>query len=217
MSICIHENEITDLHEGTIVCVDCGIVKDVFYVNNEKSQYLQSNNYLGQVENILEYLHLPQQFSERVILNLQDLGNKKKFNISKQKNYDIKKVVSEIYNTVNSEDSCILLKDILNLTQLSTKQIKSKNISLLNIDQTLEKYTKRFNLNFQNCSLIKEEILKYNNTGFQPLTVVGGVIYSHLKNIKLKKPMKYIAEVLGISAISIQRFIKYKNAISSRN
>jgi len=218
MSTCLHGNEITDHHEGTIICTDCGIVKDVYYWNIDKSHDLPLDNYLGQVENILEYLHIPQQFSGRVLSNLDSLNNKKHLNqASTQKNYNIKKVVSEIYNTINDSNSNILLKDILNLSQLSSKHIKSKNISVVSIDQILEKYTKRFNLDFQNYTLIKEEALKYNNTGFQPLTVIGGVIYSHLKNLKLKKPMKLVAEILGISAISIQRFVKYKNAISPRD
>jgi len=35
MNLCNHLNEIIDVREGTIVCTDCGIVKDLYYTNNE--------------------------------------------------------------------------------------------------------------------------------------------------------------------------------------
>jgi response regulator of citrate/malate metabolism len=121
-----------------------------------------------------------------------------------------------IYNTINDKNSNILLKEISNFSKLSSNQIKSKDISIVNIEDVLERYTKRFNIDFNDNTLIKEEVLKYVNTGFQPLTIIGGVIYDHFLKIKLRKSMKKIAQILGISSISIQRFLKYKNEISSR-
>jgi transcription initiation factor TFIIIB Brf1 subunit/transcription initiation factor TFIIB len=221
MTSCTHNNEIIDSHEGTIICTDCGVVKDPYYLcdykNNDSNIAINSS---GQVENILEQLNVPQQFNEIININLNSTNYKSNSHPQK-KTHQINKVISEIYNTLNQDTSNILLKDIMNLSRLSTKQIKCKDVSIVNIEQILEKYTKRFNINYKNCTVIKEEYLKYINTGFQPLTIIGGIIYKHLKEINSRRSMKYIAELLGISSISIQRFIKKqfkpKNEISSRN
>lgn len=214
---CRHENEIIDPHEGTIICTNCGLVKDLYFQENFKSQESPiTNNLLGQVENILEQLHLPQQFSSIIRNNLDNLKRKSTLKF-KQKNFNIKKVASEIYQTVNKSNSILLLKDILNLSRLTSSQIKTQNISIVNLENVIEKYTKRFNLSFYDNTVIKEEVLRYNNTGFQPLTIIGGIIYIYLLKLKIKKSMKKVAEILGISTISIQRFLKYQNAISSRS
>jgi transcription initiation factor TFIIIB Brf1 subunit/transcription initiation factor TFIIB len=218
MSNCQHENDIIDPHEGTIICTNCGLVKDLYFQENNNSfEPPITDDLLGQVENILEQLHIPQQFSNIIKNNLDPLYLSKKFLKPKRKTYNIKKVASAIYQTVNQENSTILLKDILNLSKLTPSQIKTQDIAIVNIEDIIEKYTKRFNLSFNNNTVIKEEILKYNNTGFQPLTIIGGIIYQYLLTLNLKKSMKEVATILGISPISIQRFLKYQNENSSRN
>jgi transcription initiation factor TFIIIB Brf1 subunit/transcription initiation factor TFIIB len=220
MDECKHENEIVDQHEGSIICTDCGLVKDQYFKNEQFNYDSYSiSNPLSLVENILEQLHLPLQFTEIITNNL----DKSHYNTTlptcfetKTRNYNIKKIMTMIYNTINDKNSNILLKEISNFSKLSSNQIKSKDISIVNIEDVLERYTKRFNIDFNDNTLIKEEVLKYVNTGFQPLTIIGGVIYDHFLKIKLRKSMKKIAQILGISSISIQRFLKYKNEISSR-
>jgi hypothetical protein len=213
---CRHENDIIDQHEGTIICTDCGTVKDLYYCEFNK-QYIPKieNNTYGQIENLLEQLHLPEQFSSTIKNNLDPLFLKRNRN-SKEKSHNINKVTNEIYNTINKDDTIILLKDLINFSKVPSNKIKSKDISIVNIHTVLEKYTKKFNINFKNNTVIKEEVLKYTNTGFQPLTIIGGIIYKHFATINEKKSMKQIASILGISAISIQRFLKYQYEISSR-
>jgi hypothetical protein len=86
----------------------------------------------------------------------------------------------------------------------------------VNLEEVLERYTTKFNMNFQTFTVIKDELNKFKNTGFQPLTIIGGLIYLHFLNIKKKISMRKISEILGISSISIQRFLRYNNEISSR-
>jgi hypothetical protein len=130
--------------------------------------------------------------------------------------FSVKKLATEIYNTVNDKNSNLLLKDISNFSHISPHQIKSKNILLVNLEEVLERYTTKFNMNFQTYTVIKDELNKFKNTGFQPLTIIGGLIYLHFLNIKKKISMRKISEILGISSISIQRFLRYNNEISSR-
>jgi hypothetical protein len=132
-------------------------------------------------------------------------------------NLSVKKLASEIYNTVNKHNSTLLLKDILNFSHLSPTEIKSQDILLVNLSEILEKYTKKFNIDYKTYTVIKDKVDKFKNTGFQPLTIIGGIIYLHFLNIHKKVSMRKISEILGISSISIQRFLKYNHEISSRN
>ena len=45
ITVCSHENEILDTHEGSYVCSDCGLVKDQFYEEKIFSMKEQASNY----------------------------------------------------------------------------------------------------------------------------------------------------------------------------
>lgn len=217
---CQHVRDITDQHEGTIICIDCGVVKDVVYdIKFYEHSNFEKINSFDEVENILDQLHIPRQYSE--IINSSIYTKKKKARLSLkslQKTSSIKKIVTAIYNNVNEKHSNLLLKDITNFSHLEPSQIRSKDILIVNVEEILERYTKKFDLDFKSTSAIKEKISQFNNTGYQPLTIIGGIIYLYHIEIKKKISMKKIATVLGISSISIQRFIKKtQNAISSRS
>ncbi len=221
MNTCLHENDITDYREGTIVCTDCGVVKDLLFENVIGSNdYHSKVNSLGDVENILDQLHIPKHLSYLINSNMN--LRKKSIPIDKScvvnKMINVKKLASEIYNTVNESESILLLKDIANFSHLEPSQIKSKNIQIVDLSEILERYTTKFDMDFRSCSIIREKITQFNNTGYQPLTIIGGVIYLYHINIRKKISMKKIATTLGISSISIQRFIKkFHNAFSSRS
>jgi transcription initiation factor TFIIIB Brf1 subunit/transcription initiation factor TFIIB len=217
MSGCSHTNEIIDHHEGTIICTDCGIVKDTYYdIIVSKNDFLKRDS-LNQIENIMDHLHLPEEFTELINNNLSKSKNKNSRMVNQRRRiFSVKKLATEIYNTVNDKNSNLLLKDISNFSHISPHQIKSKNILLVNLEEVLERYTAKFNMNFQTYTVIKDELNKFKNTGFQPLTIIGGLIYLHFLNIKKKISMRKISEILGISSISIQRFLRYNNEISSR-
>jgi response regulator of citrate/malate metabolism len=60
---------------------------------------------------------------------------------------------------------------------------------------------------FKTFTLIKEK-LPTNNTGHNPLTIIASTIYIFCKENNLKYSMKEIAKTIGISPVSIQRYIK---------
>lgn len=223
MASCLHNNEVTDPHEGTIICMSCGIVKDVIYENvNILKDHEMVKDPLCQVGNFIEQLHLPEEFSKLINDNLSKVKNRNSeidVNVGNQRKrlFSTKKLATEIYNTVNSNNSNLLLKDVMNFSQLSTHQIKSKDILLVNLSEILERYTKKFNIEYKSYTVIKDKVEEFKNTGFQPLTIIGGVIYLHFLKNKKKISMRKISEILGISSISIQRFLKYNNEISSRS
>lgn len=224
MDDCSHQNEIIDYHEGTIVCTDCGIIKDFYFENtiNPIIPQVENNSY-GEIENVLDRLHIPDQFSNIINNNLSSRITKKSRisridNTRYKKISSVKKIATEIYNVVNQSNSILLLKDILNLSHLEPKQIKSCDITIINLDEILERYTRKFDLNYKTFLQLKEKVSQFNNTGFQPLTIIASVIYLYHIEIGKKISMKKIASLLGISSISIQRFIKKNyNALSPRS
>lgn len=215
MKNCLHFNDIIDHREGTIICIDCGIVKDNYYENKIISAENEiGSNSLGEIENILDQLHMPEELSSIITGNLQ-MSNKRSSDKSKDnlsnidhKHVSLKKLVSFIYNTANHKKSNVLLKDISNFSNLEPKKIKSKDIYVVNMSEILEKYTKRFKLNYKNYLEIEKKVTQFNNTGYQPLTIIGGVIYFYHIEKNKKISMRIISSILGISSISIQRFIK---------
>lgn len=199
MDVCHHSEEIIDEHEGTIVCTSCGLVKENFYYQDKiEPNRVKQNNFLV-VDNFLDKFNFSEYFADDI--------NKK---VTKSSNKNMKKIASEIYRTVNEENSCLPLKTIMNVSGLKTKQITSNAIHIFNVEEILEKYTKLLGLDFKTYTVIKEKIITSKNNGFQPLSIVGGFIYLHCQETKKKISMKRIAATLGISSISIQRFVKHE-------
>lgn len=204
MDNCKHSNDVIDSREGTIICVDCGLVKDLYFTDDKKLYNQSKPNQYSLIDNMLDKFNISEYYSSNIASKL-----------SKHSSKNLKQLSSEIYKTVNKDDTYLPLKTIMNVSGLKTRQIKSNDIHIVDVKKILEKYTNYLDLDFQTYTLIKEKIDSYTNTGFQPLSLIGGVIYIHCNENKIKLSMKKIANVLGISTISIQRFVKH--VLSSRH
>ena len=193
---CDHLNEIIDQHSGNYICIDCGLVKDMCLISYEKTiqdEYL--DNLTDPISNFAEIFHISKNNVGKNT-NVKHLHTKK----------NLKNVASEIYQ---SPEQNILLKEIMNVTCLNSKEITSNKIHCVDLIQTIDKYAPFFNVSFKECKSIKNQALYFNNTGYQPLTIIGGLFYLYLKKNNKKLSIKYVSEKLGISSISIQRFSKY--------
>lgn len=210
---CKHINQITDEREGTLVCVDCGLVlsEHVFlYDNDYNSSHTKNESVLqNEISEILERLNLPQSYIENVEENFKSITTKKNINLNTI-------LAASVYKTFNKEKNTLSIKDVSAASGISARKISSfnKSIHILKTENILEKYCKINNLDFKNYAVIKEDLKKYKILGHNPLTLVGSVIYMHCKKNKIKRSMKDIAQSLGISIVSIQRFIK--NELSFR-
>lgn len=190
--LCEHKNQIIDEHEGIYVCEDCAKVIDNFYIESYEDKYEKKEFNLNPVIS---------EFTNRLNIPTLDLVDKK----------NELKSVSSIYLKANKCNYSVTLKEISAISGYSAKQIgkETKNtINLLDISSLLEKYCKLLDLNYKTYSLIKETINKVNISGHNPLTIVASHIYKYLKDQKKKISMKKICEVVGISSISIQRYLK---------
>jgi transcription initiation factor TFIIIB Brf1 subunit/transcription initiation factor TFIIB len=201
---CQHLNELVDEREGTIICSDCGLVLSNFFFPQPTINFCGSTNMMEEIKEILERLHLPQCFSEDIYNSIQ---SSKKDNLKKNCiiPYFVYKTLSEIGFPVS-------IKDISAVSGMSENRIydmqETEQAMILDPITLLEKYCKLLGLNdFKTYSVIKEK-LPTIDTGHNPLTVIASTIYIYCKEKGLKYSMKQIASTVGISSVSIQRYIK---------
>lgn len=213
---CDHIYEIINQRDGDIVCFDCGLVIDKYYLTeNEKVQKNQnvSSAVSDFVFEMLERLNVPKSYSSYVFKNILNSKTNKKTESF---------LSGIIYNTLVELKIPFTAKDISGVSGISTKKIfkedkknnDKKNIVIIDCNEILERACYKLNLNYKDYTVIKEEINKSNN-GFNPSTIISAHIYLYCKEKNIKILMKDISSVTGISCMSIKRYIK-KNVGSPR-
>jgi transcription initiation factor TFIIIB Brf1 subunit/transcription initiation factor TFIIB len=214
--MCEHDQifQLHDVHTGDVVCSNCGVILGIEYLhhNTSTSAAQQTNRVGGDVENIIHQLHLPDSFVELVINDYN-----KKYNTNTTQPTNIRKISSCIYNTVNSVSNCLSINDISKVTGLPPASIDtSRNATFHDLNVLADKYLNLFDdIPFRDKTLIKGKLmLEYETTGYNPLTIIAGVIYLYCKHRGLRRPMCQIASTIGISPISIRRFINSNDSIS---
>jgi transcription initiation factor TFIIIB Brf1 subunit/transcription initiation factor TFIIB len=194
-----------DYHEGTIVCTDCGhVLSENMYI--EKSFELKNTTTCTDIEDIkelLERLNFPTIFAQEIYENV-----KKGLESKKSKKYLIP---FSIYKTLNEIGYPISIKDISSVSGIPENYIydmqNNEDSIILNHISLLEKYCTILGFDYKTYSVIKE-LIPDLKTGHNPLTIIASTIYKYCKENKLKYSMKYIASIVGISSVSIQRFLK---------
>ena len=217
-SKCLHTNEIADYHEGNIVCVDCGVVRDCIYESNSQmlENIVQPNDIPSPgeqqnrevIKDMLDRLNLPEKHVDFIVHDLKTNFKKKR--------PQAEKIASSIFSCVNLSDGCLSLSTLSTVSGVPAKRVKhpKNNEAQLIPEIALEKYCNFLDLNYKSYTVIKEEVQNYENTGFNPLTIIASLIYKHCKTLGRKISMRKVADIVGINTISIQRFLK--NAYSSR-
>jgi transcription initiation factor TFIIIB Brf1 subunit/transcription initiation factor TFIIB len=220
---CLHDVrfEITDDHSGDIICTNCGLVKSVLYLFNNvkhqdnvicslKQRDVNRRDY-NEIENIVELLHLPNYLSTIITNDYEKNYKHKKFHS------EASKMSSCIYSNINLNGNCIAIKDIVKVSGVNPKYIIPKNnpVIIQDLIQMSEKYMSLLEIPFNIQSLIKAKLSTFSNTGHNPLTVIASIVYNICKRNKLRLSMQKISGIVGISIISIQRFVKkYHDSIS---
>lgn len=197
---CGHLNEIIDEHEGSIVCLDCGLVisNQIFISETQKSIPEKNDHY----KEFLSRLNMSDEFVS---------------GIKEQKKETISNIASNLYLNINKTSS-ISLKEISSVTGVCEKQLNQKTkgcVTVIDKEKMLDKYCRLLEINYKNYTVIKEMLNKIKISGHNPLTIVASCIYIFCKKHNFKISMKHISKTVGISCISIQRFLKSnKNELS---
>ena len=199
---CQHLNEVND--QGSIICTDCGLFLSNVFVHSFKEIHKEPYNENDYILEILSRLQMPEFFKHDITYNLQ------KIDIKDRKKERAKAFV--IYKTLNSLNCGISIKDISAVTGFTDNQIYNYQTSndsiILDPINHLEKYCILLNLPKNSYAVIKETI-KVQNSGHNPITILATAIYNYCKSYKIKISMQKIANVLNISCVSIQRYLKF--------
>lgn len=190
---CLHINQVSDLHEGTMICTDCGLVLDQIFLNDVLDEK--------------EIIEKKQNCMYKEMLN--------RLNISISKDDDCEKtnvteIACKIYQNINCE-SAITLREVTSVTGVSSKALNNAtkgSVTIVDKEILLDKYCCKLGIGFKHYTLIKELLQKQNISGHNPITIISSCIYLYCREKKLKISMKKISEITGISCISIQRYIK---------
>ncbi|MCZ2207704.1 hypothetical protein [Cylindrospermopsis raciborskii] len=197
------------------MCSQCGLVLDIIFLeetSKKKTDYtVINNNIQNQIYDILDKVHISKSF-------IQPIYNHYQFNYKKN---SLNNVIFSVYKVLNDDYQFnISLQDLCNVTGAKKDSVYSvqkvnENI-FLDICEMAEKYCSMLQLDFKNKSLIKEQLKSVAISGHQPMTIIAGCLYMHCKANKIKTSIKKISEVTLVSPISIQRYLKHKNASSQR-
>jgi len=205
--MCLHEKSIIDIHEGSNICVSCGLVLSNYFegeVLPETRHPSPLSKWADQAMDILDMIHMPCSFSDKIM---------KYFNNNyEQKN--LSALIFSIYKVLNDEyDAGVSLKDLSNVTGVSKSSIFAaqkvgENI-MLNTTRAVEKYCIALNLSHETIALIKDYMIHNRPSGHSPSTILAGSIYVICKKQKIKISIRKISQITTVSQISIQRFTKH--------
>lgn len=200
---CEHLNHVIDEHEGSIVCIDCGLVMSNQIFCDDKVKYEPENS--------------DDKYKYKEILSRLNMSDEFVPQLNEKKNEKLSIIASNLYININKSSS-ISLKEISSVTGICEKQLNQKTkglITVLNKEKLLDKYCAQLNISYKNYSVIKETLNKLKLSGHNPLTVIASCIYLYCKKNKIKISMRNISQTVGISCISIQRYLKSnKNELS---
>lgn len=210
---CGHFTVVDDVHDGGVICLDCGEVLSPIYQQNEvkishffNEEHLdkKSQILLDQAKDILDKIHLSTIFANQIVCYLNKQFKKR----------NTHNLIFSMYKVLNEMcDVPISLKELCGVTGLTLPDVcayqqTNQNVVIKSYE-IVEKYIKPLNLDFKTTSLIKEKIRNHKSSGHAPTTVIAGIIYSVCKNTEKKISVKKISELTSVSQISIQRFLKH--------
>lgn len=216
--LCSHSKTIRDEKEGQYICAQCGLVLDVIFLEDfspNKARFtnhtVPNNPIQNEIYDILDKIHISKSFVSPIY----------NYYRSQYKTYTLDNILFSVYKVLNDDYQFnISLQDLCSITGAKKENVYSaqkvnENI-FLDISEMAEKYCSILNLNFKNTSLIKEQLKSEPISGHQPMTIIAGCLYMYCKTKKIKTSLRKISEATLVSPISIQRYLKHKNASSQR-
>lgn len=221
--MCQHINTVTDVHEGSIICIECGMVVDtLLLVNNIELRYFNKNILDLNINNptrddIIKLLDVL-QIHNSYISDIECLYNQCKVNFRNIPNLFI--IAGCLFIATVKHGLILPLPQLETRLQCNKQEQKyiSKVVDFLtghtmsmNDPCNMLEYTiKSLNLPYKTIATIKENIvqLKCDFCSFNPITIIAGHVYLHLKERDDKRlSVTDISSSLVASKNSVYKFI----------
>lgn len=203
---CNHSSEILDACSGDYICTLCGLVLDRFFqdpqcVHSENDDNLKNVACHKFISEILSRLNVPLSLANIVYSRIDGCHTK---------DADICQLV---YDTLIERNIPFTLKEITSVSGISTKKIKpatpNTSICIVEEKKVLERCCSKLGLSYKDCTVIKSS-LDSEIGGFSPSTIIAAQIYKYCKNNRIKLKLKQISEVVGVSTMSVHRYLRRK-------
>ena len=211
--MCKVENLILDHAAGCHVCIKCGHVRDNYYFLEENKACISHNVYnektIEAISDILDRIHISTVYNKEIA----------EYNQRNYKKSNMENLVMSIYRILNKNDFNISLNHLMQINGLKGRRIfkcqKPNETTLLDITEMVERFVQPLGLTYKDVSLIKEQIRLQPLSGHTPLTIIAGNIYLYCKNSNKQITIKKISSITQVSCISIQRYIRNKNNVTT--
>lgn len=213
---CDHAYTVEDVHEGSIVCTDCCRVLDQVFACEQRNTYEQTffSKDLSQFVDIFDTLFAPRTLITNFEKKVSDCLNRYKLKKSSHLigaclyEYFIENSISRTLNEISAvlqTSTSLIWKTLSVIQKTSTNRHK-----ILCPTQLTSRICHSLELDYKHYKAINEKLLPLcaKFPSHNPSTLVASVIYLYCKETKLKYTMKRVCSVVGISVISVQRFIK---------
>lgn len=214
---CNHENLVTDEREGTVVCINCGLVIEdrIFLSRNLINEEIENKNEIYELLfDFAERFHIVKKNIDEIIDRYQMVNEKIELKFYKKEEV----LVFCIYENLNKNNISLLLEQILIFFPNVRNEKKVYEIEtllssdcpkLIVEDSLIHRCLSYLDFSFkQKQEIVKIfEKVKYK-VDFSPKTIIGSIIYMFCKCNKLKIQLKNICNVCEISQSSVNRALK---------
>jgi len=203
---CNHSSEVLDVSSGDYICTLCGLVTDRFFQephnSHSKNETIsvndQKHNFISE---ILSKLNVPLFLTKDVYSKIDERH---------VKDADICQL---IYDTLIERQIPFTLKEIASVSGISTTKIRSSapttSIHIIEEKKVLERCCSKLGLSYKDYTVIKSSLDK-NVGGFSPSTLIAAHIYKYCKDNRIKLRLKQISEIVGVSTMSVHRYLRRK-------
>ena len=216
--MCQHLNYVIDEHEGTHVCIDCGLVLLEAIMMSDK---ISNHNHLDITYD--KYYDFIMESCARMHI-IDDYASKSfdyfdKYRYDKQFQHVLFALAAySIYNVLKLEKVARSLKFVSSYTNVSLKQlwyVETRITSTplpIDVSQLLNSKFYLFDLNFKHQKELLMISTNFKNRSFSPNTLASSMIYLYCKQKKIKLNLKKTADIFQISTMSMYRCNKFLKA-----
>ena len=213
--MCEHVEHIIDQHEGSIVCIQCGIVLHMhfLYPIHENRHFMDklTSNSKTFLYDCCDRMHLPTSILEIIQKKFSCLRDNPAF----QKVDDMQLIAYSIYFTLKDQGIGRNIEYIAYNTGITSKQLwKCESLDPnspipITIESLLTPVYTLFNLSKQDYDKITEISEHFQDQHFSPITMTSTLVYLYCKARKIPITVKKVNSVFNVSSMSINRCKSY--------
>jgi len=214
---CEHSAKLENWAEGTVVCLDCGLVLDQIFVDGVTHPRQETNENLEKMNRLAQEFIFNNMLDESLLQKGADLFS----DLFAKHNVELKRIkISEknmlIYCLIDvmTQEAVPYNVDMM-YEQLGGSRKTYWKIFNLHRSAHLSKpehfmnyYCWALQLSYKDYSNLMVICTRYEYLDMQPTCLAAGIVYRYCRDMKKNISMKSVSEVLHVSKQSIQKFLR---------